>query len=107
MIKYSKIFEAGPRASGRTHAICVAAKSINATVLCANAVEACHIAGHHDVTVLAVDTASARYTDPVFTNITLAEFATGPILADHSAMLEICRQYENTIEELLSEIDTC
>ena len=87
--KYSRIFQVGPRGSGRTHAICEAAKLINAKVVVAGAVEAARLAANHKATVLVLDLMPVRFT--------------GPILVDHAAMAEICRRYEYRVEHLLKK----
>jgi len=84
MKRYSQIFSIGPFASGRTTAICEAAKKINATVLTVTAEHARLINKQHGVSAKSIT------SDLIG--------ATGPYLADHQAVLRICSEYESELE---------
>lgn len=87
--KYSKIFQVGPRGSGRTYAICHAAQSINAIVMVANLTEVDRLRNLYDIEAVSVDQMLKGFQ--------------GPVLADHSAMLEICQRYEDRVNHLMEK----
>ena len=87
--RYSEIFRVGPYGSGRTHAICMAAKSIKAVVIAPSLADADILRDLHRVNSISIDEMSAEFK--------------GPILFDHAAMLEICCRYEREIDRLHEE----
>ena len=87
--KYSRIFQVGPRGSGRTHAICAAAKSINAVVIVPTLSEVTRLRSLYGTEALAIGQIMKHFQ--------------GPILFDHSAMLDICRRYEYQVEHLMKK----
>ena len=89
-VRFSTWFLAGPRGSGRTTAICEAAKSINATVLAAN---------HSQARLLKRD-----YGVDSVSIYAPGEGLRGPFLADHLAAEHIVLSLEQTIKDSQKEI---
>lgn len=94
-LEYSKFFQIGPVASGRTYAICQAARSIKATIVVNGIMQANELTDRYSVPTVVLQPSI---------EIMLGG-QRGPFLVDHSAMLEICGQYETCIRNLMKNMD--
>lgn len=78
----------GPRQSGRTTAICQAAKALDATVVCADQSQAEYVRKTHGVKAVSVDRKTAW------------QGSIGPFLFDHHAVERLVHDYAMCAAEL-------
>lgn len=89
MINYSEWFNIGPLGCGRTTAIALACKSINAIMLCADSKHAKQVEHEHGIRAISIQGVGHGHR--------------GPFLADHYAIQSITHKYEFKIREQARE----